>query len=133
VRSIAHALLGIIRRGWPRSEPAKPTKKEWYRRRAAEMRWYPTPSENELALWLPPSFERQVRLGRYIVDFFEPRTGVVVEVDGASHKGKAKEDLQRQEDLEHLGFIVLRFTNDQVALYPELVLERVLQTLEDRS
>lgn len=62
------------------------------------------------------SFYRQRPIDRYIVDFYCPDLGLVVEVDGRSHSGeqKLREDLNRQERLRSLGLRVLRFSDQQV-------------------
>jgi very-short-patch-repair endonuclease len=74
----------------------------------------PTPSEE--ALWLAlrggalgVAFKRQVVLGgRYIVDFFAPSVGLVVEVDGGVHRGSHCADRRRDEKLQRLGYRVVR-------------------------
>jgi predicted transcriptional regulator of viral defense system len=58
------------------------------------------------------------------VDFsFEPRP-VIVEVSGRrGHSSDAERarDAQRRNELQHLGFVVLEFTNEQVRRYPAAV------------
>jgi very-short-patch-repair endonuclease len=74
----------------------------------------PTPSE--AALWLAlrdgalgVAFKRQVVLGgRYIVDFFAPSVGLVVEVDGGVHRGSRAADRRRDEWLRRRGYRVVR-------------------------
>ncbi len=74
----------------------------------------PTPSEE--ALWLAlrggalgVAFKRQVVLGgRYIVDFFAPSVGLVVEVDGGVHRSSRTSDRLRDEKLQRLGYRVVR-------------------------
>ena len=74
----------------------------------------PTPSE--AALWqalrggaLGVAFKRQVVLGgRYIVDFFAPSVGLVVEVDGSVHRASRAADRRRDDKLSRLGYRVVR-------------------------
>jgi very-short-patch-repair endonuclease len=68
----------------------------------------PTPSEE--ALWqalrggaLGVAFKPQVVLGgRYIVDFFAPSVGLVVEADGGAHRASRAADRRRDETLRQL-------------------------------
>ena len=74
----------------------------------------PTPSEE--ALWQllrhgvdGVAFKRQVVLGgRYIVDFFAPSVGLVVEVDGGVHRSSRAADRRRDEKLRQLGYRIVR-------------------------
>ena len=89
---------------------------------AARMRCQATASE--ALLWsrlrcrqLGVQFRQQVVVAeRYIVDFFAPAVGVVVEVDGRYHAGRRGADARRQRALEALGYRVLRFEAAQVML-----------------
>ena len=61
----------------------------------------------------PVRFHRQKPMGRYIVDFFCPKAGLVVELDGGGHftsEQKAKDD-ERTGLLEQLGLKIIRFSN----------------------
>ena len=53
-------------------------------------------------------FHRQKPIDEYIVDFFCPELGLIIEIDGESHTDRIK-DQRRQEKLESLGFHFLRF------------------------
>ncbi len=62
-------------------------------------------------------FRRQYGIGRYVVDFYCPRLGLVIEIDGADHffdDKSAKYDIQRQKYIESLGLKILRFTNTDI-------------------
>jgi len=82
--------------------------------RARRMLHAPTASEQ--GLWrvlrggaLGVAFKRQVVLGgRYIVDFFAPSVGLVVEVDGGVHHSSHAADRRRDERLRRLGYRVVR-------------------------
>lgn len=59
-------------------------------------------------------FRRQIVIGPYIADFCCPSRGLVVEIDGESHVGRARQDDLRTREIESLGYGVLRVTNDDV-------------------
>ena len=61
-------------------------------------------------------FRRQVRFGKYIVDFVSHRERLVVEVDGAQHylEAHCARDELRTKYLEECGYRVLRFSNYEV-------------------
>ncbi len=54
-------------------------------------------------------FLRQRPIFNFIVDFFAPELGLIIEIDGSSHKNKAEYDFYRQQKLESLGYVFLRF------------------------
>ncbi len=72
-------------------------------------------------------FYRQKPLGDYIVDFYAPAAGLVVEVDGSQHLEDAAmlADAQRTAVLRNMGLHVLRFDNRQVLLETDAVIERI--------
>jgi very-short-patch-repair endonuclease len=81
--------------------------------RAREMRAFPTRSE--ALLWqalrekkLGVRFRRQVVLHTFIVDFFAPSVGLVVEVDGGVHVGREPDDAERDRLLRGFGYRVVR-------------------------
>jgi very-short-patch-repair endonuclease len=61
-------------------------------------------------------FMRQRPIGNYIVDFYSPETGLVIEVDGGQHYEKESEEYDKIRDafLQDQGLTVLRFTNMDV-------------------
>ena len=59
-------------------------------------------------------FKRQRPIGNFIVDFFSSEYQLIIEVDGNSHYNKASYDSYRQECLEKLGYIILRFNEGEV-------------------
>jgi adenine-specific DNA-methyltransferase len=59
-------------------------------------------------------FRRQHTLGPFIVDFVCLERHLIVEVDGGQHAEQAQEDRSPTENLESLGFRVVRFWNNQV-------------------
>ncbi|MFY0690215.1 MAG: endonuclease domain-containing protein [Cyclobacteriaceae bacterium] len=61
-------------------------------------------------------FRRQRPVDQYIADFMCIPLRLIVEVDGNSHNNEqvAVNDRKRQERLEQLGFLVVRYTNNEV-------------------
>ncbi len=59
-------------------------------------------------------FRRQKVIGPYIVDFYCPKLGLVIELDGTSHNTKYEHDKQRDEYLQSLGLTVLHLDNSDV-------------------
>jgi very-short-patch-repair endonuclease len=83
------------------------------------MRCNPTRSEEWLWRRLSGSktgfaFRRQLVIGESIVDFACTKVRLVVEVDGASHEGRARHDDARDRALGKLGWRVLRVAEPQV-------------------
>ena len=74
---------------------------------------------------------RQHIIGDYIVDFLFRRSKLVVEIDGEYHESQAQieRDFNRSEEIERMGFHVLRFTNKQVLYNIEEVLEKIKVSL----
>ena len=62
------------------------------------------------------TFRRQRPVGRYIVDFVCLELKIIIEVDGESHNHPEiyDNDIIRQKYLENLGFMVFRFTDEEV-------------------
>jgi len=79
-------------------------------------------------------FLRQHIIGEYIVDFVSRESGLVIEVDGGYHAEphQQENDMQREKDLERMGFHVLRFTNETVLYDTEYVLEQIANNLNNK-
>lgn len=71
------------------------------------------------------AFTRQYPLGPYIVDFACLERGLVIEVDGMSHRHKDEYDWIRSRYLRNRGLRVLRFSNDRVLLDTRAVLRSI--------
>jgi len=56
-------------------------------------------------------FYRQKIIGNFIVDFYCPKTSLVIEVDGSQHYGDKgiRNDRRRDSYLNNLGLRILRF------------------------
>ena len=80
-------------------------------------------------------FYRQKPIGDYIVDFYCPKTKLVIEVDGSQHLSDemTEYDRIRDEYLSSLGLRVLRFTNTEILTNTNGVLERISENMEEIS
>ena len=59
-------------------------------------------------------FLRQRPIHKFIVDFFCPRLGLIIEIDGSSHFNKGDYDFYREEKLKSLGYTIIRFQEGEV-------------------
>ena len=92
------------------------------------------PTEAEIRLWSKLRrkqldgfrFRRQQPMGNYIVDFFCPEAGLIIEVDGGQH---VDESPVRADWLTDRGYRVIRFWNNEVLANTEGVLETILDAL----
>lgn len=91
-------------------------------------------TEAESAFWslakgsgLGEKCRRQYIIGEYIVDFFFRKSMLIVELDGGYHltEEQQKEDAIRQDWLEHMGYKVLRFTNEQILFDTENAISKI--------
>jgi len=78
-------------------------------------------------------FKRQVPIDKYIVDFCCSEARLIIELDGGQHATRISEDENRTRILEAMGYLVLRFWNNDVLQNTEGVLEEILNTLQHRS
>jgi very-short-patch-repair endonuclease len=96
-----------------------PARAQLLEERARIMRCSPTRSEEWLWRRLSGSktgfaFRRQLVIGKHIVDFACTKVRLVVEVDGASHEGRARHDGARDRALNKQGWQVLRVQDHHV-------------------
>jgi very-short-patch-repair endonuclease len=72
-------------------------------------------------------FRRQYSIMGFVVDFYCPEKRLAIEVDGGYHKKKDQVfyDKARQELLETLKIVFLRFTNKEVLTDLELVTQKI--------
>jgi very-short-patch-repair endonuclease len=75
-------------------------------------------------------FRRQHSFPPYIVDFVCIEKRLVVELDGGQHANATEADERRTKFLEHKGFSVVRFWNNDALGNTEAVLERILELLK---
>ena len=84
-----------------------------------------------LAAGLPPPVP-EYAFGRYRLDFAWPELRLAVEVDGYRHHSSwdaFRDDRDRQNDMVAAGWIVLRFTWDDVCHRPEEVAAQIASVL----
>ena len=89
------------------------------------------PTHAEIMLWkylrnnqTGYKFRRQHVIGKYIADFVCLPKKLVIEIDGKIHLKQQEEDANRTNDINALGFRVIRFTNEEV-------LENVLKVIDE--
>ena len=100
-----------------RRDLTQPERALWYRLRRRALDGY--------------RFRRQHVIGPFVVDFFCPEVGLVIEVDGESHVGLGGADFSRTRWLESKGHAVVRVTNDDVLGNLDEVLEHIHRILRD--
>jgi len=98
------------------------------------------PTEAESVLWtylsdnkLGVHFRRQHPVYDYIPDFVSLKNKLIIEIDGGYHfaDGQPEKDAERTAYLNQAGFLVLRFTNEQVLGDIDTVLEEISDAIED--
>jgi very-short-patch-repair endonuclease/urease accessory protein UreE len=104
------------------------------RDRARELRREPTEAEQRLWAVLRDRqlagahFRRQHPIPPYVADFACVAANLVVEVDGGQH-ADSDADAERDSYLQHRGWRVLRFWNNEVLSNPEGVAHRISEVL----
>jgi len=92
------------------------------------------PTEAESLLWealrgkgIDEKFRRQHIIDDFIVDFFCADKGLIIEVDGGYHNypPQMKADKERTEVLSKLGYIEIRFTNEEILYDIDSVLQKI--------
>ena len=97
-------------------------------------------TKEEKHLWydflkkLPIKFNRQKVIGNYIVDFYCAEAKVVIELDGAQHYelNAREKDTIRDEYLNSLGILVLRYTNIDLHKNFEGICKDILVKISNR-
>jgi len=74
---------------------------------------------------------RQHIIGDYIVDFLFRKSKLVVEIDGGYHftEEQKHDDEVRTDWLEHMGYKVIRFTNEEVLFDTEKVINVIKEII----
>ena len=75
-------------------------------------------------------FKRQVPIDRFIVDFFCADAKLIVELDGGQHDQDKERDANRTRILEAMGYLVLRFWNNDILGNISGVAESILAALQ---
>ena len=93
----------------------------------------------EIALWreikgkkLGVRFSRQIPIDQYIVDFYCKNLQLAIEVDGSIHfkDEQQNKDIFRQNRLESLGVVLVRFNDLDVKNNLSLVLKELKNTIK---
>ncbi len=102
------------------------------------LRLYSTKAEK--VLWqevrnkkLGYKFRRQFQIKNYIVDFYCRDLRLVIELDGPIHAEQKRYDELRTKDLEKVGLLVVRYTNDKVLFERESMLQNLRTVCEERN
>ena len=97
------------------------------------------PTEAESILWqflrdkqLGTTFKRQHIIDNYIADFISLRQKLIIEVDGGYHclPDQILSDEERTEILNHWGYHLIRFTNEEVLSDIDKVLEKIKEEIK---
>ena len=72
-------------------------------------------------------FRRQVPIGNYIVDFLAFSKKLIIELDGSQHFDNIEYDNKRTENLNKLGYTVLRFWDNEIINNIDGVLLKILE------
>jgi len=86
--------------------------------------------DRRLAGW---KFRRQFPIDRFVVDFFCADAHLIIELDGGQHAVREHADQQRTEALEAMGYLVLRFWNNDVIQNIDGVLEEINAALNSHQ
>ena len=123
----------IINRHWNTADPMyydllkQYAYKNRYNQTEAEQNlWYHL-SGNQLGL----HFRRQHIIGCYIADFICVKRNLIIEIDGGYHSQEEQKikDYLRTEDLEKMGFEVMRFSNDEIFRNLPEVLDKIFNRI----
>ena len=106
---------------------------------AQKLRREMTPEEKRL--WyqflnqLPCRAKRQQIIKTFIVDFYIPSAGIVIEIDGSQHYEQEARirDEERDAALDRLGLLVLRYSNSDINMRFRDVCEDILLHMEPRK
>ena len=98
------------------------------------------PTRAESALWQHLAarrtsgvrFNRQIPIGPFICDFVSRGARRVIEVDGGQHDWQSDDDARRTRFIEHQGFRVIRFWNNDVLERMEGVVAEIGRVLAER-
>ena len=74
-------------------------------------------------------FLRQRPIDQFIVDFFAPEIGLIIEIDGNSHTNKGDYDRYREDKLKSLGYELLRFSEGEVINNLDEVHRQLMHTI----
>lgn len=80
-------------------------------------------------------FRRQYNVGKFVIEFYCPKSKLAIEVDGDSHfvEGAKERDRERQTIIETFGITFLRFTNREIYKNIEGVLDKIMEYIQLQS
>ena len=111
---------------------ADPFKYTLLKKFARENRKNPTLAEEQLWNYLRNGqlgtvFKRQHVIDNYIADFISIRQKLIIEVDGGYHSlpNQIISDEERTEMLNHWGYSIIRFTNEEVLFNIDMVIDKI--------
>ena len=78
-------------------------------------------------------FKRQMPIHSYVADFCCSEAKLIIELDGGQHNVGKEADAVRTKKLEALGYLVLRFWNNDVIDNIDDVLESIVSTAKQHS
>ena len=76
-------------------------------------------------------FNRQKPIENFIVDFYCKKLNLVIEIDGRSHLDKKERDQIKDRALEESGLKVIRFTEAEAVVKPEMIENAILKIIEE--
>jgi cyclase len=97
-----------------------------------------TMTDAETVLWMHVKgiingckFRRQHPIGQFVADFYCHKAKLIIEVDGSIHNlpDVKKMDKEKEEYLEQNGYVILRFSNNEIKTSIETVPGKITQTL----
>lgn len=74
-------------------------------------------------------FRRQQVIDGFISDFFCNQLNLVVEIDGGVHEHQKDYDAERERIISRHGMTFLRFANFEVIDHPDMVMQRLVNTI----
>ncbi|MDR2968894.1 MAG: endonuclease domain-containing protein [Tannerellaceae bacterium] len=80
-------------------------------------------------------FRRQHSIGPYIVDFYCPEIGLIIELDGQVHVNSRsmEDDEKRTIYIQSLGLQVMRFENRFVFCYPDSIIDAITEYKKEKE
>ena len=78
-------------------------------------------------------FNRQVSVCQYVVDFLCHKLNLIIEIDSTFHTLKSKSVHKKLDDLEMLGYLVLIFSETEVAHQLDKVIKIIGDTVNSRA
>lgn len=85
--------------------------------------------QKQLGVWI---YAQKLAYG-YIIDFWCPKAGLAIEVDGVSHRKRKAYDKNRDAVLRKRGIITMRFTNEAVKNNTSAVVAMIKAKIKQRT